>query len=117
MSNAHTPGPWRAKTSRVIVAPRSRTNVHGETNHYEAELAWTQPVPEREGGEKTRLANARLIAAAPDLLAALQKARAALALVEHWDAGTGGAHPDIHNGALDDAADAIAKATGEEPTA
>lgn len=68
----HTAGPWRAKTSRAIVAARGHTNIHGETDHYEGDIAWTQPVPTREGGERVRLANAWLIAAAPDLLAALE---------------------------------------------
>lgn len=104
MSAAHTPGPWEAKTSRVIVAHRSHTNFHGETTHYKGELAWTQPVPEREGGDVARLANARLIAAAPELLEALEK------LAAFADEVTGKVEPPLYPIAY--AWEVIAKARG-----
>jgi hypothetical protein len=58
MSAQHTPGPWRVSGKATINAGRS----------------WIASV-----STSNRDANARLIAAAPDLLAALEKARNTLA--------------------------------------
>jgi len=68
MNTKHTPGPWTAIDSIVVVTM--------ETHHFATWLANCSV-----GGEslETKLANARLIAAAPELLEACQK------LVE-WDA-------------------------------
>lgn len=57
----HTPGPWRAHDIEafVVLAPDGRT------------VAYAQGQPRSSGANE---ANARLIAAAPDLLAALQNA-------------------------------------------
>lgn len=68
----HTPGPWRAKTERVIVAETYYINAHGEKSFYDKEIAWTQPISSTAQG--SRVANARLIAAAPDLLTAVNEA-------------------------------------------
>ena len=61
----YTPGPWRVGIDRESV---------GEVNPPEAKIAMT-----REGTTPEREANARLIAAAPDLLEALHK------IVNNWD--------------------------------
>lgn len=65
----HTPGPWKASwTHRINNGRRTGTHVvmrEGSVNeHY-----W---IPQFEGGEEDE-ANARLIAAAPELLEALKK--------------------------------------------
>lgn len=73
MSAQHTPGPWliRGNGSVAIMGPRSHTDAHGRTETYQGEVAWTRHV----GSEETRKANAHLIAAAPDMVRALQKMR------------------------------------------
>ena len=58
---SHTPGPWAIDIDRAIVAPNGISSV--------AQIfSWV--------GEEEADANARLIAAAPDLLAALKECRA-----------------------------------------
>ncbi len=81
MSNKHTPGPWKAE-------------FHGSVWHIEegshfppVQLAcvyvWTE-----DGGRKEAAANARLMAAAPELLAEIQSALAtAQDGLEHMDSG------------------------------
>lgn len=69
MSNAqHTPGPWQARSEYepwLIIG-----NVDGEILHDGPSFSYTE-ICEVIGGDDAReaLANARLIAAAPDLLA------------------------------------------------
>lgn len=58
MKTAHTPGPWHYKLSGNVVDNRG------------ARVATASEVPGQD--EMERLANARLIAAAPELLAALK---------------------------------------------
>lgn len=60
---SHTPGPWR-------VAIGSRLEIRGPRD----EIGWPVPVVYNAGlhTDETAQANARLIAAAPDLLAALE---------------------------------------------
>jgi hypothetical protein len=57
---------------------------------------------------REQLANARLIAAAPDLLEALQ------AMTEAF-LDTEGSHGSVESDAMDKAYDAIARATGDNP--
>ncbi len=71
--NAATPGPWRAKTERVIVAQVSYIDDRGRERFYDKEIAWMQPIGSTVLG--SRKANARLIAAAPELLQAAQEAK------------------------------------------
>ena len=75
----HTPGPWKAHTlpngSHHIIA-----------DHWNASIATTM-YP--DSGSEGREANARLIAAAPDLLAALKAIHAchrAFSNTENWTA-------------------------------
>lgn len=57
--SAHTPGPWRREQNR-----RGQWEVFGATESIVCRVAnWTQPIDD---------ANARLIAAGPDLIAALK---------------------------------------------
>jgi hypothetical protein len=93
MTTQHTPGPWVAyddsndgKTNRIEIAALGKT----VARIYHS-------VPEEN------LPNARLIAAAPDLLEALKEM-----LDSHEDACTG-----YGEGAADKARSAIAKATGD----
>lgn len=90
----HTPGPWAAHTvadgAYTVYLPEDGMVVCSR-NPYESKAAEFE-------------ANARLIAAAPELLAALELARAILVEVEHYRA-------DGHSVAIIDAA--IAKAEGK----
>ena len=91
MSAQHTPGPWRLHpTDDTAVIAMDGTGVAGMTGYYNDPDIW--PVME---------ANARLIAAAPDMLAALRE------LVRKADFGE--PVPDWLN-AWDEARAAIAKA-------
>jgi hypothetical protein len=89
MSAQHTPGPWRVKSERWVVATRGEH----EGEILIAPTYWMEVAPDEAA------ANARLIAAAPDLLDCCTKALAA------WT----GDGPAID---LDTLRAAIAKATG-----
>ena len=97
MSAAHTPGPWFAKRegfSTVYIEGRIRPGVLQE-------IAACGPT---EAGPETQEANARLIAAAPELLLALQS------LMNLFEQHEQAAHTTSPVG--DYARAAIAKATG-----
>jgi hypothetical protein len=91
MNNTYTPGPWE-------VSPYYNITSRNGT------IAKTEQMPGNFDSERT--ANARLIAAAPDLLSALERAEAALS----WFINDEG-ECDIE--ALDEAKAVIAKARGE----
>ena len=103
----HTPGPWSFNTSPncwsvLQVGSSGRWIVAGGT-------AWAIP-----GRQSEAEANARLIAAAPDLLEALEDLREwALDHGEVVFAGGGMHAVDPMNSCLRRASAAIAKATGE----
>lgn len=94
----HTPGPWKAGSASVS-APETEdrlglsVRIHG-------------------GNGADNRANARLIAAAPDLLAALE---ALLPMVAEWHAEFPRHIGDKEPPAIQAARAAIAKATGFEP--
>lgn len=94
MTAQHTPGPWTARP---------------EDNYRRAEVTWNErgdPIAEVFGPSRDqRQANARLIAAAPDLLKAL---RAVMG-------GQIGGQPDMDAERFRLARAAIAKAEGREP--
>ena len=97
MSAKHTPGPWL--TDRNNVHTGQIATVHHCIGNDWIEI-WTDKWLETGLGEGEQEANARLIAAAPDLLAALQSV-----LANSLDSqGLADAHKQ--------ARDAIAKATG-----
>ena len=81
----HTPGPWRVLHKRGVFLMDTETLAIGMADRH----------------RKEHVANARLMAAAPDMLAALQEV---LPLAENWG------HPD-HPGIVA-ARTAIARATG-----
>ena len=89
----HTPGPWLPACKASGAACRHPAIISDEGQVGTA--AW-------QGSESATDANARLIAAAPDLLEVLQK------IVNHVDAGTAA----ILNRLVSEARAAIAKAEG-----
>lgn len=89
---SHTPGPWKTRSHR------SNVYVSGGIDDSDKELWITVQTP----GDEIRAANARLIAAAPDLLAALKE------LVADKYLGD-----PINADRMKTARAAIAKATGE----
>lgn len=69
----HTPGPWTVKTRlgspSVVIGGVERQRTHGTAQD---QLVTVHNVDDDNGGEIAWFANAALIAAAPDLLAALE---------------------------------------------
>lgn len=109
----HTPGPWVIATSnswRRIVSQRGDV-VCGPCNQPDGHPDLTFPNGGAEGPD------ARLIAAAPELLEALVKARAALeiALAKYGNVGSHDTDWGKWDVAESEARAAIAKATGEHP--
>lgn len=103
MSAKHTPGPWTVgdkngyRANSVLAGDNAVADVYGLPLHQHI-----GKFTECEG-----LANARLIAAAPDLLEALT------ALVTFNDAPLNDRRPEGYGALLASARAAIAKATGE----
>jgi hypothetical protein len=93
---AHTPGPW-LQSHRQIPDGMYSTEVYAKDGETIATIHW-YPVKTDDGWITSRDGNARLIAAAPDMLAALQDI-VRRNEIQHW-----------FN--LDLARAAIAKATG-----
>ena len=73
----HTPGPWSQSHRQSSHDGMYRTQVYDANGEAIATCAW-YPVKAKYGEGTNREANARLIAAAPDLLASLQECVAAL---------------------------------------
>lgn len=100
----HTPGPWEATGTEIV---------HAETgNHLATVVRYGVTVGECPYMGSTPFANARLIAAAPDLLAALEALTATARTFrnvpkdeQYWGS--------IDDEALDAAFEAIRKAKGE----
>jgi hypothetical protein len=107
----HTPGPWTQGDDNPL-------NIYGRYSNV-AKVDGTHATGART--EEEALANARLIASAPELLAALQYAEAVLANlrdVQRWDHPSnidpyGPNHIDEAVDAIDSIRDAIAAATQE----
>lgn len=91
----HTPGPWDAFAT---AQHEIRITTGGPAGH----LICTLPIRRNPGRVLINLANGRLIAAAPDMLAALEKAVAGYRVYTHADQAV-----------LDQMRAAIAKARGE----
>ena len=74
MSAKHTPGPWEVNRWNWPMEMSGR--FHRVLNHERFPTAfipaWSEPDPGEVDGSEGAQANARLIASAPDLLAALQ---------------------------------------------
>lgn len=73
MTDKHTPGPWRnLGVKNMMVDGRCHRIVSDESYPAAFVPAWDRPNPGQECGKAGAESNARLIAAAPDLLAALE---------------------------------------------
>ena len=100
VSGKFTPGPWE-----VHFLEDGGFEIHDRRTQWESIVLCTR-YPAAECKEEFA-ANARLIAAAPDLLAALEHARFAMrAPLDGWKG-------EVERAALDKAGAAIAKALGE----
>jgi hypothetical protein len=99
----HTPKPWR-NDGREIEPSRGHRVEYVEATNGDGFVAqvWTPS----DGDASKRIANARLIAAAPDLLAACEAMVAACELTDE-------AYYDTIDAATEQARAAIAKAKGE----
>lgn len=95
---SHTPGPWKAHPGKLPDSGRDMFRVRADDGGTEAVVAVCFPSSCGDIYEEDAEANARLIAAAPDLLSAL---RALVGAIEE----------DDFAGALESALAAIAKAT------
>ena len=105
----HTPGPWHAKLhpgiEEWIISPGQFYN-WGNTYLFSIGFVRDYSV---EGGGETSSANARLIAAAPELLDAMTMALPYVEMAEHDDSYK----PGVVAKMVQHMTDAIAKATGE----
>lgn len=106
MKTQHTQGPWR-----VDVQGSYGDQVFSENGMIVADCKWTEDVLEK------RVANARLIAAAPELLAALERVTAVLNTASNMAYSASQREPVIvelqtSGGALIAARAALAKAKG-----
>lgn len=99
----HTPGPWEA-----AIQPGCHAVIASLSGGPKAVAIIGNNTPD-DGNEPMRFANARLIAGAPDLLAALQRIVAVL------DKQVASPHLAERASPLAQAKAAIAKATGEQP--
>ena len=103
----HTPGPWKADLCLEGWGIHEVQRADGAGIARLAEMQTAFAPDDKEG-----IANALLIAAAPDLLEALRAARRAMQEAEvAWCDGTPSAPVELLN-AISDAQAAIAKATG-----
>jgi hypothetical protein len=101
MSTQHTPGPWTLDLGNIGIDMKNHVGVDAPDHGGIAQVVWVMDDDASEGkNTPTCEANARLIAAAPDLLEALQDALCALECC-------GKDYP-----AASKAQEAIAKATG-----
>ncbi len=104
---SHTPGPWHLKLERIGLRQDTRAYILGPNGREDGVIASanlsTLRGPEDEAA---RVANARLIAAAPDLLAALQNIEANLTGRDNF--------AERVADSLRRAKEAIVKATGRE---
>ena len=98
----HTPGPWEA-----VIQPGCHAVIASLSGGPKAVAIIGNNTPD-DGNEPMRFANARLIAGAPDLLAALQRIVAVL------DKQVASPHLAERASPLAQAKAAIAKATGEQ---
>lgn len=104
MSTQHTPGPWSATGSSANYTPPGDRSDRSEMMDWSSGVDAVAPFTENEHGDFERVeeqgiaraygrtieeakANARLIAAAPGLLAALQEAERHLTAISHPGCG------------------------------
>ena len=102
MNTPHTPGPWKPFTRYVSANGRFLAKAFEANDATETPGFISQQEPQQSQAEA--VANARLIAAAPELLSAL------VTLLHHADLGE--IHDEETAVAVNNARAAIAKATG-----
>ena len=100
MKTEYTPGPWKSRGIFIFVPAPSREVIAKVSNTADSTLNWKCPASSFEN-----LANARLIAAAPDMLEALKDL---LVMVKQKNAGDYSGNVDTS-----EAIKAIKQATGE----
>jgi hypothetical protein len=115
-TDTHTPGPWQIQLWNDSSRPSRRDTpviTTGKDAIGELFNLWDEDGEDREA---ERLANARLIAAAPDLLAALKDAEALLFLLgkEHEETGGIDYNADFIAGTRNELLLSIAKAEGRD---
>lgn len=104
----HTPGPWRIHLISEFGANRENYCVTAEINPNDQPTCVVAEVYGNNWSREQELADARLIAAAPDLLAALD--RAYLQIIEFLNEGDFKRNIEFDAGYI---VDAIAKAEGK----
>lgn len=104
MEHKHTPGPWNARHVRRSGNGSARIDIDGPS------MAWVAEVKIGPNFQQA-MADARLIAAAPDLLEALQ---ATLAQCLAWQGEPNEYSCEVHSEIIRHARAALAKATGEQ---
>ena len=109
----HTPGPWTVEHRSVHGTPQD-----DQINGLGLEVVGPEPAYSR--GDYARAADANLIAAAPDLLEALETLTGYAAAMRSYgesrhiqDSGEWSLHSGMMEVAIKDAIDAIRKAKGE----
>lgn len=109
MTEQHTPGPWYVEvlddTSRLSLPNGPIYMVLGTVKGYPSTVCSVEEYCEVPGFNAPRLADVKLIAAAPELLNALKY------IVQGEDAGFRD-EPSIYNAVIEKARAAIAKAIG-----
>lgn len=81
MNTQHTPGPWtiQATSQTIKILGATEPSPNGSASGLVATTSWNAS---KQGPSSRQLANAKLIAAAPDLLNALELAMATLERVK-----------------------------------
>lgn len=107
MSNKHTPGPWRVSDQCATIIKRDFRMIGSNEGELIANTAG-HPNSGFFPSDEEAIANARLIAAAPDLLEALQHIMRCIPI---------GGFVQIHHGSSTwrQISDAIGKAAGDAP--
>jgi hypothetical protein len=120
----HTPGPWAVHPQRAVVVPQEHLTrpLGGHENAARDREEFAQEVcllhwPDRHRREHEVLSNARLIAAAPELMEAVTLLMEAMRMQEERESGAFHIKQEvalcIWNDALEAARAAIKKARGE----
>ena len=104
MTSKHTPGPWTHKLAGEVQGPDGLPVAYAS--------AWRMTDGDAESGTGPASANARLIAAAPDLLAALEVLNAECIRLAKLERNGGIAKGGEPRKLFDQVQAAIAKATG-----
>lgn len=114
MTTKHTPGPWRVDETKALGAYGVWTDYATHPGHdgagYPSLVCSMVPTVKSEITREQRDANARLIAAAPDLLAACQES---LAFISEIDFALLAELLDGRDSLLERLQAAVAKAKGE----